>query len=52
MVNWDADELRVTFEAAGLVVEVITERTLTNIVAACKPLSSDMGVSGRRFYSP
>jgi len=29
MVNWDANELRVTFEAAGLVVEVITERTLT-----------------------
>jgi putative ATPase len=31
MVNWDADELRVIFEAAGLVVEVTTERISTQL---------------------
>lgn len=31
MVNWDADELRVAFEAAGWVVEVTTERSSTQM---------------------
>ncbi len=31
MVNWDADELRVAFETAGLVVEVTTERNSTQM---------------------
>ena len=31
MVNWDADELGVAFEAAGWVVEVTTERSSTQI---------------------
>lgn len=31
MVNWDADELRVAFDAAGLVVEVTTERNSTQM---------------------
>jgi putative ATPase len=31
MVNWDADDLRMAFLAAGLVVEVTTERALTQM---------------------
>ncbi len=31
MVNWDADELRVAFETAGLFVEVTTERSSTQM---------------------
>lgn len=31
MVNWDADELRVAFEAAGLVVEITTKRSSTQM---------------------
>lgn len=31
MVNWDADELRVMLESAGLVVEVTTERSSTQM---------------------
>lgn len=31
MVNWDADELRVMLESAGLVVEVTTERSVTQM---------------------
>jgi putative ATPase len=31
MVNWDADELKLVIEAAGLAVEVITQRTSTQM---------------------